>query len=144
MRIRVLLISDSENFSTADVRMLKDRGLLVHTCYDMTLAQELAKEISPDIIILNPENADSATTRLYHNLLDNLSLARVPVVYTLAEDDVYLVSRKRTSFKAARNSMTDNLTDAIKFGMTMPKAEKASRAHIAPNFDTESLRVARA
>lgn len=133
MLLRILMISDNARYSEADVQVLKDRGIQVYTCCNYTIAQEMVAEIKPDIIFLDPEEPGKKTTELYHKLLDNVLFARIPVIYALVEDDVYLVDRKRTASKAGRNIIADNMIDAIKLALSGPGKPKSQPVYIHTN-----------
>ncbi len=133
MLLRILMISDNARHSEADVQVLKDRGIQVYTCCNYTIAQEMVAEIKPDIIFLDPEEPGKKATELYHKLLDNVLFARIPVIYALVEDDVYLVDRKRTASKTGRNIIADNMIDAIKLALSGPGKPKSQPVYIHTN-----------
>lgn len=117
MRIKILMVSDDVMAGMADSRILKDKGLLVHTCYDTENAPGVIDEIKPDLIFINPHVNNPAITNLYNSLVGSMSITGIPIVYTLSEDDVYLVNRKRTSMRDKRHFICDNIVDAIKVAM---------------------------
>jgi hypothetical protein len=123
MSLKILLIGDDERAMLADKMYLKDRGLYVHTCLYSGIIDDLVAEIKPDLIFVNPSHPDNATRDAYQNFLNDINLVGVPIVYTLSEDDVYLVNRKRTLTKPKRNIIADNMIDAIKLALTNPKTE---------------------
>ena len=122
MSLKILLIGDNEKAMMADKVYLKDRGLYVHTCLynDRELIDELVKEVKPDLVFINPAESDSSTRKVYQEFLNDIHLVAIPIVYTLSEDDVYLVNRKRTISKPKRNIIADNMIDAIKQALTPP------------------------
>jgi hypothetical protein len=115
MDIRILMTCDTN--TSADAEMLKDKGFQVYTC-EQSILSEMIDEIHPDVIFINPEHKDVMSTtaynNLYNNLLDNVHFASYPVIYTLSEDDVYIVNRKRTASKDKRTVIADNVIDGIK------------------------------
>jgi response regulator RpfG family c-di-GMP phosphodiesterase len=118
MSLKILLISDNDKAMQADRIYLKDRGLHVHTCLFTGIINDLVAEVKPDIIFINPTEPDNQSTEIYHSFLNDIRHLDVPVIYTLSEDDVYLVSKKRTAAKSKRNIIADNMIDAIKLGLT--------------------------
>jgi len=120
MSLKILLIGDDERALQADKTYLIDRGLHVHSCMHTEIIDELVHEIKPDVIFINPSHPDSSTREIYHTFLSDMHLLNIPIIYTLAEDDVYLVNRKRTSTKPKRNIIADNMIDAIKVALTKP------------------------
>lgn len=113
MRIRILIVGNR----SADAEMLKDRGFAIYTCNENTLYSMLS-EVRPVVIFINSDNPqDSSSTRLYNQMLDNVQYASYPIMYTLAEDDVYLVNKKRTASKDKRTVITDNIIDGIKMAL---------------------------
>ncbi len=120
MSIKILLISDDEKAMQADRLYLKDRGLHVHTCLYTNIINDLVNEVKPDVIFINPTLPDNQSTEVYHSFLNDIRHLDVPIIYTLSEDDVYLVNRKRTATKSKRNIIADNMIDAIKLALTKP------------------------
>ena len=119
MSLKILLVGDNEAYLHADKLYLRDRGLHVHTCEHAGIISELIDEIKPDVIFIDPHAPTESTTGIFHSFLDNRQYMHIPVIYTLAEDDVYLVNRKRTA-KGKRNIIADNMIDAIKIALTNP------------------------
>lgn len=117
MRIKILMISDDVIAGLADARILKDKGLIVHTCYNIDNIPGVIDEIKPDLIFINPHTSSNDITNLYNSLVGSMSITGIPIIYTLSEDDVYLVNRKRTSAKDKRNFICDNIIDAVKVAM---------------------------
>lgn len=113
MRLKVLLTGKDRYNHEPDAEMLKEKGFLVYRCEE-TAVNDMIEEVHPDVVIINPLEDGQSCTSLYHKLLDSIKYARLPLIYTLAEDDVYLVNRKRTSPKSKRNFITDNIIDGIK------------------------------
>lgn len=128
MSMRILMVGDDPRQLAVDTEVLKQRNFRVYTCTNHELINELIEEIKPEVVFVNPGQPTEASNTVYHQLMDNVRYARLPVVYTLSEDDVYLVNRKRTSFKENRNVMADSMIEALKIAMTPPAPvlEKAS------------------
>lgn len=112
MRIRVLMIGDAN--TNADALFLKEKGMLVYRCIKENM-HEMINELDPDAILVNfNEPQNNISTECYHQLLDNVKYAHYPIIYTMMEDDVYLVNRKRTISKGKRTVIADNLIDSIR------------------------------
>jgi response regulator RpfG family c-di-GMP phosphodiesterase len=133
MLLNILVISDSAQYTAADIQLLKDRSLYVYTCYDYSVASDTISEVKPDIIFINPEEPGKQATEMYHAILDNVLFAGIPVIYALVEDDVYLVDKKRTGVKERRNLIADNVIDAIKMALIAPKKPKQQPVYFAQN-----------
>jgi response regulator RpfG family c-di-GMP phosphodiesterase len=122
MRIKVLMVSDKGIMPVTDAVMLKERGFWVYTCNN-GLVNEMVTEVKPDIVFFNPEQPDSGNTKAYQNLLHNNVVAHIPVIYTLAEDDMYLVHLKRNKCYK-QNMVTGSIIEGIKLSLlaaSMPK-----------------------
>lgn len=113
MRIRILMVGNDPQYLAPDAEMLKERGFGVYTCNDNCVS-EMIEEVKPAVVFINPDNPGLSSTKVYHDLLDNIQYASLPVIYTLSEDDVYLVNRKRTASRDKRNMICDNVIDSIK------------------------------
>jgi hypothetical protein len=131
MRIKILMVGNSLE-THSDAEMLKERGFLVYTCngYNMN---EMVDEVKPSVVFINPLGSDTAkNNNLYNDFLDNIKFMVYPVVYTLSEDDVYIINRKRTTSKDKRTIIGDNIIDSIKTALlgaeiAMPKPTGASK-----------------
>ncbi|HTM67393.1 MAG TPA: hypothetical protein VL093_13785 [Flavipsychrobacter sp.] len=122
MNLRILMMGDDLSFMQADATLLRENGFRVHVCDNLSLINELVEEVKPDIAFINPQLPTSSTTDVYHNLLDNIVYACLPVIYTLSEDDVYLVNRKRTELKERRYIISDNILEAINMALAPAKS----------------------
>ncbi|MCB0698977.1 MAG: hypothetical protein H6551_13150 [Chitinophagales bacterium] len=120
MRLKVLLTGKDENAQIPDAEMLRDRGFLVYRCEE-EVVDDMIDELHPDILIINPLEKDNSSTSLYNRLLSSIKYARLPLIYTLSEDDVYLVNRKRTAIRGMRNFIVDNIIDGIKTALASSK-----------------------
>ena len=83
------------------------------------------------LVFINPQKNNPVIVQAYNNLLNNICFTNIPVIYTLSEDDVYLITRKRTTFKSKRSLIADNITDAIKKALYIqPYHSKSHNKHI--------------
>lgn len=143
MRIRILMTGGNTEYLATEAQVLKDRGFLVYTCDERNM-DEAIPEIRPDVVFINPEDPGMHSTKVYHELLDNIKYASVPVIYTLSEDDVYLVNRKRTASRDRRNIIADNVIDSIKYALLTDGSYNSSkRVKIGRNiqFPTYAFRA---
>lgn len=116
--LRILMTGNDYNYLKTDGEMLRQRGFSVYICERNDLVDDLVQEVKPDVVFINSQKPDKSTTEVYHHLIDNVTHASVPVIFTLLEDDVYLINRKRTAAKDRRYIMSDNIVDAIKKALT--------------------------
>ncbi|MES2704915.1 MAG: hypothetical protein V4649_19925 [Bacteroidota bacterium] len=128
MRIKILLLGEDPLSVLADSQLLRDRGMLVYTAFNLLNINDLINEIKPDIVFFDPHKSSNAITDAYNSLVNGIYHTGVPVIFTLSEDDVYLVTRKRTAPKDKRTIIADNIVDAIKMALrsnkTAPKKDK--------------------
>lgn len=116
MRLKVLLTGKDRYHHEPDAEMLKEKGFLVYRC-DEEVVKDMIEELHPDVLIINPTDDNHPATTLYHRLLKSIKYARLPLIYTLAEDDVYLVNGHRS--RRSRNSfIVDNIVDGIKTALS--------------------------
>lgn len=121
MRLKILLTGKDEKQQQPDAELLSQRGFLVYRCTE-SMVNDMIDEIHPDVVIVNPvEKDDTTSSSLYERLLNNIKYARLPLIYTLSEDDVYLVNRKRTAVRGMRNFISDNIIDGIKTALGFNK-----------------------
>lgn len=113
MRLKVLLTGQDKFDHEPDAELLRERGFLVYRCEE-TAVNDMIDEVQPDVLIINPIDEQPTSNGLYNRLLKSLKYAKLPLIYTLSEDDVYLVNRKRTSARDKRNFIADNIIDGIK------------------------------
>jgi PleD family two-component response regulator len=108
------MIGNDAAYLIPDAQMLKDRGFIVYTSNEDNF-DGMIEETKPDVIFVNYNNPGLNSTRIYHSILDNVKFANIPVVYTLSEDDVYLINKSRTTMsRDKRNIICDNIIDSIK------------------------------
>lgn len=117
MRLKVLLTGKDRFEHEPDAEMLRDRGFLVYRCDESTV-NDMIDEVHPDVLIINPTDEQQSSTSLYNRLLNSIRYARLPLIYTMSEDDVYLVNRKRTMSRGNRNFIVDNIIDGIKTALS--------------------------
>ncbi len=121
MRLKILLTGKDEQQQQPDAELLSQRGFLVYRCGENVVG-DMIDEIHPDVVIVNPIEKDNTTSStLYEKLLNNIKYARLPLIYTLSEDDVYLVNRRRTATRGKRNFIADNIIDGIKTALGFNK-----------------------
>lgn len=120
MRFKVLMVVDDMQHAAADIELLREKGFLVYTTTSI-IVDEMIEEVKPDLVFINPTDQDSSATNLYNRMIDNLKFATLPVLYTLSEDDLYLISKKRTSTKDSKNYISDNIIDGIKVSLLSNK-----------------------
>ena len=131
MNLGVLMIGNDPGYLAADVSVLRQRGFRVYTSVNPEITEELVDEVKPDVIFINWQQPVKESTDLYHEVLDNIRFVCIPVVYTLAEDDVYLVNRKRTAIREKRNDICDNIVDAIKTALSTPSVSGRKRVRLS-------------
>ncbi len=115
--MRILMIGNNREYLSLDGALLRDKGFNIYLCDNARIMDEMIAEVKPDLIFINWQTPDLVSTETYHSLLDNIRYACTPVVYTLSEDDVYLVNKKRTTLKERRYITSDNIIDAIKIAL---------------------------
>jgi response regulator RpfG family c-di-GMP phosphodiesterase len=117
MRIKILLLGDDPISLMTDGLLLRERGLMVYTAFNLDNMDDLIREVKPDLVFFDPHQSNNKLTDAYNSLIGSIYYTHIPVIYTLSEDDVYLVTRKRTMAKAKRNSIADNIIDAVKMAL---------------------------
>jgi response regulator RpfG family c-di-GMP phosphodiesterase len=132
MALRILMTGDDQKYLKVDGEMLRQRGFRVYICEKKQIIDELIDEVKPDIIFINSRQPDKNSTDIYHQLIDNVIYASLPVIFTLSEDDVYLVNRKRTATRERRYIMSDSIVDAIKMAMNRTPASAKKRIASVP------------
>ena len=84
----------------ADSQLLRERGIMVFTAFNLQNINELISEVKPDIMFFDPRSADNyLINESYNDVINNALLNKIPVIFTLTEDDLYLVTRKREDAK---------------------------------------------
>lgn len=121
MRIKILLLGDDPVSLMADGQVLRERGMLVFTTFNLENITETISEIKPDLIFFDPKKQNGLITEVYNSIVNSIYYTHIPVVFTLSEDDVYLVTRKRTESKDKRDMIADNMIDAVKMALQSNK-----------------------
>jgi DNA-binding NtrC family response regulator len=114
MRIKILLVGDDPVSLMADGQVLRDRGMLVFTTFNTDNLHDLISEINPDLLFFDPKTQDKRTADTYNDIINDSNYAGIPVIYTLSEDEVYLITQKKTETKVRKSLTADNMTTAIK------------------------------
>ena len=136
MEQRILMIGNDLPYMNTDRVLLQQTGSRVYTSDKKEAIDELMREIKPDVVFINWQKHGKDSSELYNYLLNNLLYATVPIVYTLYEDDTYMVNRSRTAMKEDRYITSDNLLDAMKTALEpAPVNPPRKRVSIAnPSF----------
>ena len=139
MRIKVLMTGNDVNNMALEAEVLKEHGFLVYTCPNDN-AEALLGEIHPDVVYLNPQDPDAQSTQLYRDLLQFGNKSGTPVIYTLLEDDMYMVN---LNYSRNRKVICDNIIDAIKVALHADVNLASKPKQIARNvaFPTYSFRA---
>lgn len=112
MRLRVLLTGNDKFSQEPDAELLRERGFLVYRC-DERMVSDMIDEIRPDVLIINPTENQASAGNLYQRLLKSIKYAALPLIYTLSEDDTYIVNCKR-NIRNKTSYIVDNIVDGIK------------------------------
>src|ERR1035437_3058612 len=131
MRIKILLIGNDPASLVADSQLLRERGVLVFPAFNSQNIRELVNEIKPDLVFFDPNKPNNQITDAYNNFVNDIYFTNIPVIFTLSDDDVYLVTRKRTASKNKRTNIADNIIDAIKTALQTNKIyhKKTDKIH---------------
>jgi len=135
MTHRILMIGNDIKYMSMDALLLRQKGLIVYMNVNPELVNEQIEEIHPDVIFINWQQQNKQSLSVYHSILDNLRHVTIPVLFTLAEDDVYLINKKRTALKEERYLTSDNVFGAIKLALPSSSQPVKKRVRIAkPGF----------
>ena len=131
MRIKILLLGDDPVAMMADAQLLRERNMLVFTAFNLQNISELINEVKPDLIFFDASRSNAGITQAYNDIVNGIWFTNIPVVFTLSEDDVYLVSRKRSEEKNKRTFIADNMIDAIKMALSTTKTTQKKQKPVA-------------
>ena len=145
MRIKILLLGDDPVSLMAGGQLLRERGMLVYTAFNLENLPEIINEIKPDVVFFDPRQQTAEITAAYNDLVNSVYFEDVPVIYTLTEDDVYLVNRPRTNTgdkknKEKKNIIADNMINAVRKALWSNKTHEKKVKNISlpnapiPNF----------
>lgn len=112
MRLKVLLTGRDKLSQEPDAELLRARGFLVYRC-DENVINDMIEEVRPDVLIINPVEDQPSATNLYQRILKSIKYATLPLIYTLSEDDTYIVNSKRNT-RNKKSYIVDNIIDGIK------------------------------
>jgi response regulator RpfG family c-di-GMP phosphodiesterase len=136
MRIKVLLFGNDPPSLVADAQLLRERNILVFPAFNLQNTDELIQEIKPDLIFFDANSSNAEITQVYNDIVNGIRFTNIPVVFTLSEDDVYLVTRKRTEEKSKRTLIADNMIDAIRMALSSKNFHRKEKA--ATNISNKS------
>ncbi len=112
MRLKVLLTGKDKFNLEPDAELLRERGFLVYRC-DEHVINDMIEELHPDVLIINPTEHEPSASNLYQQLLKSIKYAALPLIYTLSEDDTYIVNSRR-NIRNKTSYIVDNIIDGIK------------------------------
>ena len=136
MRLKVLLLGDDPVAMNIDAQFLRERGVLVFSAFNLQNLNELISEVKPDLVFFDPRKSNNSINGAYNSLISNVEYNELPVIFTLSEDDIYLVTRKRLESKDKKSLMADNMVSALKMALRSTKTyqrktNKTASPHIA-------------
>lgn len=137
MRLKILLLGDDPVAMVADAQLLRERNMLVFTAFNLQNLNEIIAEVRPDVIFFDAHRSNAEITNAYNELVNGIYFTNIPVVFTLAEDDVYLVTRKRTEAKDKRCFIADNMTDAVKIALSSSTSHQRPVKRAGKNKEDE-------
>lgn len=114
MSLRILMIGNDSGYLDTDAQLLREKGIRVYVSENTGIVHDMIEEVKPDVVFFNWQTPDNQSADTYHSVLDNIRFASLPVIYTLSEDDVYLVNRKRTASRDQRSLICDSMMAAIR------------------------------
>lgn len=97
MSTRILIIGNNRKHLETSKRKLSEGGFAVAICSDGQDVTARIDKLKPDVVFIHTSDVSDASTGLYNNLVDNVRYATLPVIFTLSENDVYLVNRRRAA-----------------------------------------------
>ena len=121
MRLKILVFGNDPVSLVADCQLLHEKGLLVFTAFNMQNVNELVKEIKPDLVFFDAHKQTKDITDAYNEFVNGIEYTNIPVIYTLSDDDIYLITRKRTASKEKRDIISDSIVGAIRMALRSNK-----------------------
>lgn len=117
MNRRILMLGNDDKVLQGDAATLRSIGFNVCRCTRGQGLNDVIAALNPEVVFINSRLPDKQTTDVYHWLIDNVLHACLPVVFTLAKNELYLVNKKRTAFKDRRYSMSHSMEEAIRMAL---------------------------
>jgi response regulator RpfG family c-di-GMP phosphodiesterase len=142
MRIKILLLGNDPLSLVADAQLLRERGIMVFSTFNLENVNELIAEVKPDLVFFDAHRSSAMITDVYNTMVNGIKFTNIPVIFTLSEDDVYLITRKRTDTKEKRTIISDNMIDAIKLALRPGNSyhkKKPLNSHSGKNNNSPDL-----
>ncbi|RYZ51529.1 MAG: hypothetical protein EOP49_11500 [Sphingobacteriales bacterium] len=137
----VLLVENKGKAGGSRKGFLQALGYQVKLCSVAAQIDKLITAHRPAIVFINSEHTDYLSTSVYNNLLDNVSIASIPLVYTLSENDVYLVNRKRTASRNDRDFFASSVAEACNLALQPPASGRNIRRVRSLQLSAKSCRA---
>jgi DNA-binding NtrC family response regulator len=118
--MKILLMGDDPLLLMTDGQFLRDKGFHVHTAFNLDHIPTIIDEVKPDLVFFDPYLQNNRVTDAYNSLVCTAGFKNIPVIYTLEEDEVYLVTRRRTNLKQKYTAIADNIISALKLAVNYP------------------------
>ncbi len=139
MHIKILMAGNDPEALVADGQLLRDRNMLVHMVFNLENIPELINEVKPDILFFDSPKKSNQITEAYNKIVNSICFKDIPVIFNLSEDDMYLVTRKRTGNNEQQKYTADNIIDAIKSALTVDRSHYHKQKHAAKENELQPL-----
>jgi len=130
MHTRILIAGDDQMTLVADGTLLKDNGLYVYPVTSLDDLPELIAEVKPDVIFFDTVKMDDAVKAAYHTLVNDARYKDIPIIFTITEDEMYLVTPKRTKGIMKKIVKAESVIDAVKMALK-PNAPDLSKYYVS-------------
>jgi DNA-binding response OmpR family regulator len=118
--MKILLLGDDPLLLMTDGQFLRDRGFHVHTAFNLDYLDTIIDEVQPDLVFFDTHEQNSRITDAYNQLVCAANFPNIPVIYTLEEDEVYLVTRRKKRLAQKKTAIADNIMSALKLAVNYP------------------------
>ncbi len=113
MDLRIMMVGEDPCFVQPDIQLLRDKGFRVYTVFNQENIYDVYNEIAPQVVFFNattPKISGILSTRLTNKILRR----RSAIIYTISEDDTYMVVQFLYDMNRKHVTLADNLVGAVK------------------------------
>lgn len=113
----MLIVGDEPGVIAAEMQVLCTAGIAAYGVYDIELLEGTIAAVNPDLLFFNIRTLAHAHTEAYNKVVTSMAYIHLPVICTLWQGDVYLVTHKRTTIKHKREYLAGDMLSAIQIAL---------------------------
>jgi len=113
MDLRILMVGDDPSYILPDIQLLRDKGFRVYTVFNNVNINDVFEETKPHIVFFNFTELKKSGKQ-HIKLTNSILKQRTSIIYSIKEDDTYMVVQYKDAVNKKHVTLADNLIAAVK------------------------------